>query len=189
MWRRIDRLNHLSYLLGIIGLAELQERIEVLAWLSDETGSIPDPRGSEKAADLAESSRCEDDDVLQPVAEEALLPLPPARREEPRWMKFLLLKNWHFTLGDVDCIPSVPHGHENAKTQAWPKMNPYTGRVFRGIHQEDISQRLDRTEMRQIWRNKDFVKHCLKQVRWYEKAFPRYPFSAARRGRYLFPRW
>lgn len=189
MWRQIDRLNHLSYLLRIIGLAELQERMEVLAWLSDETGSISDPRGNETATDWEEFDRREDDDPHQSAAEEIHTSISHAHLDKPRWMEFLLLKKWHFTLGDVDCVPSVPHGHENAKTQAWPKMNPYTGRVFRSIHQEDISQRLNRTEMRKIWRNKDFIEHCLKQIQWYEDTYPRYSFSAARRGRRLFPRW
>ncbi|WP_247362269.1 hypothetical protein, partial [Ralstonia pseudosolanacearum] len=109
--------------------------------------------------------------------------------DEPRWMRFMVLKKWHFTIGDVDCVPSVPHGHENSKTQSWPKMNPYTGRVFTGMHKEDVSQRLDRNEMRLLWRNDDFVERCRRQVIWYAENHRSYPFSNARRGLLHFPRW
>lgn len=186
----ITLLNDLSFAIGLIGLAEMHERTEVSLWLADETGSIADPR--EESSELTERSvrePCHEDEVLKPVATDQktgkLIPVG----DEPQWLRFLVLKKWHFTLGDVDCVPSVPHGHENAKTQSWPKLNPYTGRVFSAIHREDVSQRLDRNEMRLIWRNKDFVERCRRQVIWYANNYQNFPFPHARRGLLHFPRW
>lgn len=185
----IRLLSDLSYSLGIIGLAEYQERSEVAQWLGDETDSISDPRG--ELAELTERplrEPCRENEVLLPVSGAAGAD-EPSSNSEPRWMKFLVLKKWHFTISDVDCVPSVPHGHEDAKTQSWPKMNPYTGRVFSRMHHEDISQRLDRAEMRLLWRNEKFVERCRDTVIWYAEAFPTYRFSGARRGHLHFPRW
>jgi hypothetical protein len=181
-------LSDLSYELGIIGLAELQERMEVARWLSPRGASKSDPRGSGgEERGLPAERRDSGDSAPSPGQAGGQGGL--GEDEDPGWMKFVLLNRWHFTLGDVDCIPSVPHGHENAKTQAWPKLNPYTGRVFVDVHVEDVSRRLDRSEMQQIWRDDEFVERCRRQVLWYSERFPRYTYPNARRGKLNFPRW
>ena len=114
-------------------------------------------------------------------------PIGPS--ESDRWLSFLILNQWVFTLGDVDCYPSVPHGHLHKKTNSWPKLNPYVGRVFSGMHQELVRSRLKRHEMALLWNDQDFVRHCRDQVLWYSGFAPSYTFPNARRGKLRFPRW
>lgn len=168
----------------------MSERVDVAEWLADTDNILPDPRGfaenrEEPRAQIARNrdqagTSNEEKDDLQSEGK---------RRDDPGWMRLVVLNKWHFTLGDVDCVPSVPHGHENSKTQSWPKLNPYTGRVFNDIQQEDVSKRLDRSEMETLWRDENFVERCRRQVIWYANAFPTYSFPNARRGRLHFPRW
>ncbi|WP_175751254.1 hypothetical protein [Burkholderia anthina] len=183
-------LNDLSYQLGIIGLAELTERAEMADWLLSDGASQADPRGAPETERVHARDTPDDPDALSPSRDDMCSADTSGNANEaPRWLEFLALGRWHFTLGDVDCVPSVPHGHQNSKTQSWPKLNPYTGRVFVGVNQEDATQRLDRIEMLQLWRDDKFIEHCRKQVLWYTQDFPSYPFANARRGRLVFPRW
>lgn len=39
-------LSDLSYQLGIIGLIEYQERLEIYRWLKDNSNSVADPRNA-----------------------------------------------------------------------------------------------------------------------------------------------
>lgn len=181
-------LTDLSYEIGLIGVAEYVERMEVADWLSEHNAEMRDPR----LGNLEEA--------------------PPRHRPEPSkehgaggntgsggsqgddkndspYMQFLALNTWMFTVGDHDCYPSVPHGHFQRKTNKWPKLNPYTGRAFIAMHSEDISARLTRTEMRTLWSDEDFVEHCRQQVLWYSDFAPSYAFPSARRGKLRFPRW
>lgn len=181
-------LSDLSYELGIIGLAELQERMEIARWLFPKGEFEPDPR----EPDVQQRQRPGEDkatDDFTPSLSDTQLQGETGESENPEFIEFLALSHWHFTLGDVDCVPSVPHGHENAKTQAWPRLNPYTGRVFVKMHVEDVSHRLERSEMQKIWRDDKFIELCRKQVLWYSDKSPRYLFPNARRGKHHFPRW
>ncbi|MGL4668860.1 MAG: hypothetical protein ACRCWR_13140, partial [Saezia sp.] len=70
----------------------------------------------------------------------------------------------------------------------WPKLNPYTGRVFLHMHYEDAASRLTKSEMRKVWNDKDFIEHCRKQILWYSSTLPDYKFPDARRGKLCFPK-
>ena len=109
--------------------------------------------------------------------------------DKNHWPQFLAFNKWLFTLGDKDCYPSVPHGHLHKKTRGWPKLNPYTGRVFSDVHQEDVSSRLNKAAMKSLWNDSDFVEFCRKQVLWYSRFAPEYGFPGARFGKLHFPRW
>jgi hypothetical protein len=191
MPKSILLLSDLSYATGLIGLVELEERLEIADWLFGNTKGQSDPRGPmERSVEANEP--VPDQDVFQPIRADkanATSSTAEARSPEPEVMQFLALRRWHFTISDPDCAPSVPHGHENAKTQKWPKLNPYTGKVFTAIHSEDTTRRLSREEMKALWRNADFVEHCRNQVNWYSRRFPGYRFVNARRGTLAFPRW
>lgn len=180
-------LSDLSYSLGIIGLAELAERNEIAAWLSDPNDSQSDPRGALGEQENAARGYELDEHPKEVGATDASG--SAKAHKEPPWLSFLAFNRWHFTLGDADCVPSVPHGHEHAKTQKWPKLNPYTGRAYISMNNEDVSKRLTRNEMQQLWRNDDFVEHCRKQVIWYANEYPSYKFAHARRGMLRFPQW
>ena len=188
MHQYIILLSDLSYEIGLIGVAEYEERLAIADWLSG-TDHYPDPRvrpgqegenseerqashtevGSAESYDSSDSGETADD--------------------QDRWYRLLVLNKWMFTVGDRDCYPSVPHGHLHSKTNKWPKLNPYSGRVFLDVHQEDIGPRLDKTEMRLLWNNTDFVEHCRKQIIWYSDFAPAYRFPHARFGKFRFPRW
>jgi hypothetical protein len=195
MSRIIHLLNDFSYAAGIIGLVELEERNQIASWLFSRDHSRilerPDPRGA-LGSEPEGQSEIKDGQVFQPLGTDGRVlasSVNDSAAQEPAVLHFLALKRWCFTRGDADCAPSVPHGHENAKTQKWPKLNPYTGKVFTAIHQEDTSRRLSRLEMQMLWRDDGFVDHCREQVAWYADRFPHYRFANARRGILAFPRW
>lgn len=183
-------LSDLSYQLGLIGIAEYEERREVAYWLFWDGEGKPDPRGSrheEPVSPHENDQRRESEGVRgQEVSGSA-----KATVKDPsdRWPQFLAFKTWIFTLGDPDCYPSVPHGHLHQKTKEWPKLNPYTGRIFATAHAEDHSRRLTKAEMRILWNDKDFVEHCRKQVLWYSDFAPDFAFTRARFGKLHFPKW
>lgn len=191
MYKSLLLLSDLSYAVGLIGLIELEERLEIANWLYGDTTNQSDPRGPLDCIIEFDEPILEKDVFRLMRAESAgtRQDLMKSSNPEPEVMQFLVLKRWHFTIGDPDCAPSVPHGHENAKTQKWPKLNPYTGKVFTAIHTEDTTRRLSREEMKALWRNSDFVEHCRNQVNWYAARHSAYQFVKARRGYRAFPRW
>jgi hypothetical protein len=104
-----------------------------------------DPRlGRDEEPDVRELSECEPR-VTTPPAE-------GAKKDDPADRPHLvMLTKWVFTAGDPDCYPSVPHEHFQKKTNSWPKLNPYTGRVFSAPHEEDKARRLTKEEMQILW--------------------------------------
>ena len=191
MSKSILLLSDLSYAVGLIGLVELEERLEIADWLFGKAPNQSDPRSPiDRAIEVDEA--VPDENVFQAFRRESTDTASSTagnRIPEPEVTQFLALRRWYFTISDPDCAPSVPHGHENTKTQKWPKLNPYTGKVFTAIHSEDTTRRLSREEMKALWRNADFVEHCRNQVNWYARRFPGYRFLNARRGHLAFPRW
>jgi len=108
------------------------------------------------------------------------------------WIEFICLSTWVFTKADPDPFPSVPHGHFKKQNNKWPKLNPYTGRVFMAKHQEDKTRRLSKDEMRKIWRDREFREFCIEMIRWYRNQFPHYLFPIGNGNDDLIlrlPRW
>ncbi|GMV56619.1 MAG: hypothetical protein AMXMBFR6_24240 [Betaproteobacteria bacterium] len=190
MHHYIVLLSDLSYQLGLIGIAEYEERREVAHWLSMDGEGKPDPRSGrhEEQECPRENDEIHENDGAQRRGGSGSA---NSTEENPthRWPQFLAFNKWMFTVGDRDCYPSVPHGHLHRKTNEWPKLNPYTGRVFAGVHAEDVSSRLTKAEMKTLWNNEDFVELCRKQVLWYSDFAPDYAFPSARFGRLRFPKW
>ncbi len=190
MHHYIVLLSDLSYQLGLIGIAEYQERREIAYWLSMDVEGKIDPRSGRHE----ESERPRENDEIR-ENHGALYTGDSgstiATDDDPshRWPQFLAFNKWMFTIGDRDCYPSVPHGHLHRKTNEWPKLNPYTGRVFVNVHDEDASCRLTKAEMKALWNGEDFVEHCRKQVLWYNDFAPDYEFPRARFGKLRFPSW
>ena len=185
MAKYIKLLSDLSFSIGLIGYAEYFERFEIADWLEDTSNTIVDPR-SHKIETLEELTINENTEVDEKYhiskagkIDDECLP----------WLELLLINKWMFTIGDADCYPSVPHGHLQKKTREWPKLNPYTGRVFSSVHKEDDSKRLSKLEMKTIWNDSKFVDHCREQILWYIDFSPNYGFPMARRGRFVFPKW
>lgn len=182
----IRLLSDMSLMAGLIGHFEYIERHEIADWLEDSSGRVPDPRltSEENRDPLSEESTEENcSDERRPGASYE------RRTDDSPRLEELMLNQWMFTLGDPDCYPSVPHGHYKSKTRKWPKLNPYTGRVFSDVHKENISKRLRKKEMIEIWNDSKFIEHCRVQVLWYSDFAPNYGFPNAKRGKLVFPRW
>lgn len=183
-------LSDLSYQLGLIGIAEYKERREMAYWLSMDGQDKPDPRSGRN--EEPERIR-ENDDIHENVEvhRQGASGLAKSTDEDTSNLgpQFLAFNKWVFTVGDPDCYPSVPHGHLHRKTNEWPKLNPYTGRVFVDVHHEEESCRLTKAEMKSLWNNEKFEEHCRKQVLWYSHFAPNYEFPRARFGKFRFPKW
>ena len=186
MHQYIILLSDLSYEHGLIGIAEYRERREVAYWLSVDEQGQQDPRDSphEEPGRLREFDEERGDNRGGSGSGN-----DPEEDPTDQWPRFLALNKWMFTAGDRDCYPSVPHGHLHRKTNEWPKLNPYTGRVFSAVHAEFVPRRLTKAEMKILWSDSDFVEHCRKQVHWYSDFAPNYGFPNARFGKYRFPKW
>lgn len=187
MYRDLLAWSELSYKIGLIGLAELKERTEVAEWLLDPGHSVRDPRlGRNEEPSVQELNDCSPPDST-PLTD-------GVKKDDPadRWLHLVMLSKWVFTVGDADCYPSVPHGHLQKKTNSWPKLNPYTGRVFSELHEEDKARRLTRSEMQKLWNDVRFLDLCHKQISWYSEFAPNYKFADAKNGwegRHVLPRW
>lgn len=182
----------LSYRTGLIGCGEYIERCEVAYWLADESGTVRDPRADvegvgEEVKDhperLPEEVRDADVSGCQGGAQAG----GAKTRFNPTDKMQIVINAWYFTGSDPDFYPSVPHGHYQNAMRPWPKLNPYTGRVFVGMHRENSSMRLKQPEMRDMWRNKSFREFCLRHVIWYETNFQHFRFRVPRPHR--FPVW
>jgi hypothetical protein len=169
---------------SLIGISEYIEREEVFAWLvDDEAINAADPRGEAQAEEQERriEPRNESDQgeigKTPPEAENPLLEFIPTG----------LSNRWCFTKDDPDFYPSVPHGHLNQKTNAWPKLNPYTGRAFSTKDIEATAYRLQKREMIQLWNDSKFRQHALETIVWYEATFPYYKFPV--RNPCRLPHW
>ncbi|WP_216712728.1 hypothetical protein [Pseudoalteromonas sp. TB64] len=107
--------------------------------------------------------------------------------DNENWLEFLCLGIWVFTKADPDSYPSVPHGHFKNQNNKWPKLNPYTGRIFSAKHQEDKKQLLSKKQMRKIWSDEKFKSFCREMIIWYQEKFSYYEFPVRRPLR--MPRW
>jgi len=190
MHHYIILLSDLSYQLGLIGIAEYKERREVAHWLSVDGQEQPDPRHG-RHEELERPHEFDEARENEGTPSQGSSGSANSTEEDPtdRWQRFLAFNKWMFTVGDRDCYPSVPHGHLHRKTNEWPKLNPYTGRVFSAVHAEDVACRLTKTEMKTLWNDSGFIEHCHKQVLWYSDFAPAYRFPNARFGKLRFPRW
>ena len=188
--RTLVLLAEVSCAYGLIGFSELLERIQVAQWLYGDP-SVSDPR-IERAEGEVEKAPTEEEPEQDavPNAEQTMSSSNTGgtANDDPPVLPLVVLgQNWYFTGSDPDFYPSVPHGHFQCATRKWPKLNPYTGRVFSAKRQEDTGMRLKRTEMRQIWQDHKFRDFCRSNVTWYLTEHPHYNFSVAHPLR--FPRW
>jgi hypothetical protein len=174
-------LAEFSLQYGLIGIDEYVERCEVALWLYDEGGTRPDPRGP---------SGPEDRERREPSSSETASESPQTgsaeKPYEPSPLEFLF-QSWIFTKSDPDSYPSTPHGHFLHPERHWPKLNPYTGRVFKTKHQEDVSCRLNKKQMKTLWDDQRFRDFCRSYIMWYMETYPYHKFSVSNPLR--FPRW
>ena len=177
-------LAEIHYEFGFIGCDERNERISVALWLADETEDhMNDPRNdSEDDSILNEKYEYNDSVIVKPDDGGA-----SQQEKDDNSIEFLCLGLWVFTKADPDSYPSVPHGHFKSKDRKWPKLNPYTGRVFKSKHQEDKNNRFTKKQMKIIWSDEKFKSFCREMIIWYQEQFPYYEFPVPRPLR--MPRW
>jgi len=172
-------LAELSFELGLINVTEYEERHRVARWLAEDESSAGysrDPR--EPPAPMGEPRQAEDEYANVKGS---------GNVDEPDWMELLVLGRWLFTKSDPDAYPSTPHGHLLSATREWPKLDPYTGRVFKEKHQEDATLRLTKREMQRLWRDHAFRDFCHSYILLYVEAHPHYAFRV--RNPLHFPDW
>lgn len=186
MSQYITLLSDISFMARLIGYSEYCERCEIADWLIDSRDCTPDPRMSGPESKAANPER---EYPEESVDNGETGGTGISGNEDSPWFELLMMNKWMFTIGDPDCYPSVPHGHHKSKNIKWPKLNPYTGRVFSGMHSEDAEKRLAKNDMRKLWSDSKFVEHCREQVLWYSDFAPSYGFPGARQGNLVFPRW
>ncbi len=179
--RTLIFLANVSFEFGLIDLNEFNERINVARWIGQESPA-PDPREpfiNERTELDQEPDK--DDPEVRPLVQVA------SNLSEQDRILFLAFKKWYFTISDPDPDPSTPHGHLNSPNNKWPKLNPYTGRVFKAKHQEDRTQRLTKKEMRELWRTEAFRDFCRSHILWFAEQFPSHRFDV--KDRLRFPVW
>ena len=157
--------------LGLIDICEFNERLELAHWISHDISSEQDPRATPSDAEFVhQSGECAAEPIAATAGVRASAPGTSA------WMELLLLGKWIFARSDPDPYPSLPHGHLQHGRRPWPKLNPYTGRVFSAKHREDVSLRLDNSRLRRIWADAAFRDFCRIQIVWYTEANPHFVF-------------
>ncbi len=178
-------LAKIHYEFGFISYDEYNERVDVALWLSDETNSN-DPRLDDSGDSNQEKGHHNELENQRAVSRLQRGDSASADHHEDM-VEFICLGTWIFTKADRDSYPSVPHGHYQNQNRPWPKLNPYTGRVFVSKHQENIAQRLSKNEMTDIWQDESFKSFCREMIVWYQEQFPYYEFPTRRPLR--MPRW
>lgn len=161
----------LHHAYGLIGAHEHHERSMVAHWLA--IPSMADPRRASASPEERDEEPTPGDEgaveqrTLDPGAK-----IPS--REYPDDLEFIFQKRWHFTGADPDPYPSVPHGHLDSENRRWPKLNPYTGRVYDHVEEQNISLMLTRKQLTLLWGDEKFRDFCLERVKWYKDTYPRY---------------
>ena len=171
---------------GLIGIDEYRERIQVALWLSEDgENTREDPRLPVTEGRKSDEDRGDLGTNYAMNSQRSGTSID--NTEQPRILEFIGLSVWYFTGSDPDSYPSVPHGHYQSAKRPWPKLNPYIGRVFSSKHQEDLSSRLTKKEMRNLWSDESFKDYCRKHIMWYMESHAYYNFPV--RHPLRLPRW
>ena len=178
--RTLISLADLHYECGLIGISEYSERQAVAHWLDDGERVSADPRSDAEGGDF---------NADEPDKNEALNSGqngPRSSSNDDDDTLYFIWFSWVFTRQDEDSYPSTPHGHLLDPNRRWPKLNPYTGRVFKAKEQEDAQLRLGKKPMRLLWRDQRFREFCRSHIVWYMESHPYYDFPV--RHPFRFPR-
>lgn len=178
-------LAKIHYGLGLIGQDEYIERARVARWLSAELQG-GDPRSESQEEEINDNREMYDTES-EAVAIKDSSGKSTLTDNEDNHLELLCLNIWVFTKSDPDTYPSVPHGHYRNKNNAWPKLNPYTGRVFSSKHHEDRAKRLSKKDLKLMWSNEKFKSFCREVIIWHLEQFPHYRFRVQHPLR--FPRY
>ena len=163
--RTLLTLANIHYEMGLISYSEFSERNGVALWLSDELPEdVIDPRPDDEEESLGtEEVNIDTDGVEIAIAsfENGTKKLDDG---DEKWLELTCLNTWVFTKSDPDSYPSVPHGHYQSQNNKWPKLNPYSGRVFIGRNQEDKSKMLKKKELQRLWSSEKLKTFCREMI-------------------------
>jgi len=179
--RTLLTLASIHYELGLISYDEFNERYGVALWLSNE---LPEDVIDPRLSDDDESLRTEEENIDIDGIEVAISGFENGTKtlddNDENWLELTCLNTWVFTKSDPDSYPSVPHGHYMNKNNKWPKLNPYTGRVFSRKNQEDKSKMLKKRELKRLWSSEKLKTFCREMIVWYQEKYPHYEFPVRR---------
>ena len=181
-FRILQILADLNFEVGLIGISEYGERLAVAQWLMDESSIVADPR----QPPLEERHESGEADANADSPDDNRRERDVGGPDQSRYAEFLFKSKWLFTRSDPDPYPSTPHGHLQSANRSWPKLNPYTGRAFKTMHQEEPRLRLGKHDMKELWCNESFRDFCRSYVLWYMEFDPAHKFSVTNPLR--FPR-
>lgn len=164
-------LAEIHYDLGLISHDEYCERIDIALWLSGKH-DINDPR------ELPKNSPALQPDIpkIHGNGKIILHPKSAAGEALPNSQKFLCFGYWIFTKADVESYPSVPFGYYKNPKQQWPKLDPYTGRIYNAKHQENVQLRLSKADLHKLWKDENLKSFCREITIWYQEQFRSYTF-------------
>ena len=97
MQRTLITLAEISYHLGLIGIDELHERIEVALWLVSDEYNKSDPRAID-AEEVTEDRGPSDAEIISTIKQKA---------DPEDWIEFFFDNKWYFTKSDPDPYPST----------------------------------------------------------------------------------
>lgn len=179
-----------SYDLRLIGLSELQQRLnclndmvepndnicELLRWiLPQSSAGEPEIINDDQSEILINLEQYSGHELRQAIRRKSL----PASPELSLIINNIAgMKKWVFHPFDEDPHPSIPHGHEHGKNH--PKCDPYTGKVYDSRSVELVKDRLSRKTRIALWSDPRFREFALKAIIWYQEHHPYYSFRVAR---------
>lgn len=180
----LTTLAEMHHSFGLIGIDEYEERCRIAEWLYGGSGQHADPRGAggEGRAREKEEELASGDATVTVQQGDSNDP------HDPGYLSFLF-NGWVFTKADPDPYPSTPHGHWQNKNSKWPKLDPYNGRAFKAKHNEDISKRLNKSDMKILWSDEKFKDFCRGHLIWYMENHHHYVFRVERDKIFRWPRW
>lgn len=163
--------------LELIDDNELGERVRIILWLYHGNSSTMDPRGEPERKNT--SSPDDATIMLESISSENEIHDP--------FSQITFQKNWIFTKQDPGPYPSIPYAHKSNQNNSWPKLNPFTGRVFEKKAIEECSKRLTKEEMKKLWDNDIFLQFCINYLKWYSTLYLKHKFPV--KHMFLFSKW
>lgn len=79
------------------------------------------------------------------------------------------LSDWVFHQADADYFPSIPHGHWKGRAQ--PKLDPYTGWIYKDSNK---TRREQRRKIVALWNDQKFRQFASDAIDYYLGAYPYY---------------
>lgn len=164
-------LAEIHYDLGLIGHNEYCERTDIALWVSSHY-DMKDPR--ELPSDYTPPSQ--ESTTLQGKSRLVINPPSIYDRSDSDLQKLLYLDHWVFKKNEPDSYPAVPFAYHSDPKNLWPKLDPYTGRVYNAKYNENISMRLSKKDLQKLWSDDGFKSFCREITIWHQEQYSSHTF-------------